>query len=285
VQVQQAPWIPIEALTKQQTGHLRAPGWVYADLRKLVAALPLADYKELPLDARGRATDESSAARMAKLSIGSTNLRLYRIVKRNYKYFKTPSPIDVNLVVIRELNPPVGVEPICWVIFTSLPVDSLAQLTRIAYFYELRWKIELFFRLLKSGYRIEESRLDNALKTAKLLVILSLASMSILKLKSSLGLPTNGNLNPDQYDRVKKATRNLDNPKMKLELRLFALIIKLGGWLGRKRDPIGPSVLMRGILQLIAIYHTIESHRSLIEELLQNPDVLNKMFGVSFNDL
>ena len=169
-------------------------------------------------------------------------------------------------------------------LFTSLLTDTLAQQALVGSYYEQRWPIEPFFRLLKSGYRIEESRLDTALKTAKLLVILSLAAMVILNLKTILGFPSHGILKPDQYRIVKKAILNLNDPNLDLELRTFALIAKLGGWLARKRDPIGPSILMRGILQLAAMCATLDSYRPLIEELRQNPDVLAKMCAVSLFD-
>jgi len=87
-----------------------------------------------------------------------------------------------------------------------------------------------------------------------------------------------------QHQLIKRAVLNPDDTKMRVELRLFALVVRLGGWLGRKRDPIGPSILMRGILQLIAIFDTLESHRSLIEEALQHPEILAEMFGIALND-
>lgn len=65
-----------------------------------------------------------------------------------------------------------------------------------------------------------------------------------------------------------------------LSLRLFALIAKTGGWLGRRRDPIGPTVLMRGLLEVLSILDTASRYGSLIEEALGNPDVLRRLFCV-----
>jgi len=43
-----------------------------------------------------------------------------------------------------------------------------------------------------------------------------------------------------QHQLIKRAVLNPDDTKMRVELRLFALVVRLGGWLGRQRDPIGP---------------------------------------------
>jgi len=43
-----------------------------------------------------------------------------------------------------------------------------------------------------------------------------------------------------QHQLIKRDILNPDDTKMRVELRLFALVVRLGGWLGRKRNPIGP---------------------------------------------
>ena len=54
-----------------------------------------------------------------------------------------------------ELNPPAGQEPVEWILLTSLPAETFAQARRIIRAYTLRWKIEEFHRILKSGCRVE----------------------------------------------------------------------------------------------------------------------------------
>lgn len=192
VQVPHDDWIPQEALATPGWGHPLKAGWDCVNLGRLVTAVPLVAYKDLPLDKKGRVTDECRAARVAHLSIGSCPVRLYRQAKRNQRYFKPPRALQLNMVVIRETDPPPGVDPLCWVLFTTLPVDTPEQLAYVGYLYELRWKIETFFRLLKTGYLLEKHRFFDAAKTAKLLVVLSLAAMTLFHLKTDLGLPEGG---------------------------------------------------------------------------------------------
>jgi len=281
VQVRNHDWIPQSALRKKQTGHPVEPGWVCVQLREIVPGIPMRPYKTLWIDADNRVTDNRNSARKVELSIGTCTVRLYRNAKRNNEHIRTPAPLLVNMVVVRELNPLANAKPLCWILFTSLPIDTHAQQDRVARLYQLRWKIETYFRLLKSGYHIEAYRLENGKKIAKLLVILSLAAMVIMNLKVSLGLPAQGSLSDEQYRMVKKAISGMDNTDLKLSLewRLFALVLKLGGWLGRRNDPIGPAKLMRGILLLLAALDVSQLHPLLLNQAARNRDRIEKMFG------
>ena len=280
VQVPQQDWIPQQAITKKQAGHPLKPGWVCVNLPRLVKAVPLHPYKELALDKRGRVCDRQRCARIAHLSIGVCPVRLYRPAKRNKRYFRTPRPVELNMVVIREINPPPGAKPLCWILFTTLPVDTDQELHYVGHLYELRWKIESFFKLLKSGYRIERHRFDSAKKTAKLLVILSLAAMTLFQLKHELNLPTGGYLNEQGYRKLKQATQQLDNPEIDLRWRLLAFIAKSGGWLARRNDPLGPTILMRGLLQVLATLHALARHGPLLQQLIENPTLLRQLICV-----
>ncbi len=280
VQTPNYDWIPDSARTKRQAGHPLQPGHVYVNVKRLIEHVPLQPYKALPVDAHNRIVDKSSAKRMARLSIGTFKARLYRSAMRDKKYFRPPNPVEVNVVVIREVAPPAGCKALCWVLLTSLPVDTFQQLAYVGHCYELRWSVEQFFRLLKSGYRILDSRLNNARKIAKNLVIITIAAMTVLHLKRQLGLPSKGRLGNEHYRRVRTALVELDNQDIDLDLRLLAFIAKTGGWLGRRRDPIGPTILMRGMLHLLAVLDTAARYGPLIEEALKNPDVLRRLLCV-----
>ena len=65
-------------------------------------------------------------------------------------------PVTVNVVLVSEVNPPPGDEPVEWLLLTSLPIDSVEQVRQIIQYYCVRWMIEVFFRVLKSGCRVEE---------------------------------------------------------------------------------------------------------------------------------
>jgi len=69
-----------------------------------------------------------------------------------------PKTLGLMLVDVRETSRPAEGEPIHWRLLTTHPVASLDEARRIIDLYRLRWRIEEFFRLLKTaGFAIEEA--------------------------------------------------------------------------------------------------------------------------------
>lgn len=66
------------------------------------------------------------------------------------------TPIDLYLAPAREENPPADVEPVEWFLLTTMPVQDAADAEQCLRWYCLRWRIEDFYRVLKSGCRIED---------------------------------------------------------------------------------------------------------------------------------
>jgi hypothetical protein len=66
----------------------------------------------------------------------------------------------VNVVYVREPYPPQGEEPIEWMLLTTLPISTMDLVRLVIQYYTVRWMIEIYFRTLKSGCRIEERRFE-----------------------------------------------------------------------------------------------------------------------------
>jgi len=238
-------------------------------LDEIIAALPMAPYRDIGLDARGHVSyGGGKPKRTAKLSIGACPVFLYRPATRGERRdVKLPAPLAVNFVVIRELNPPQGVDPLCWLLFTSLPVETFEQQGWAGALYEQRWRIEEYFKLLKSGFRIEYTHFTGPGQIAKVLVFYSLAAMALLLLKVELGIAPTGPLDKDKYAEVRHAMRHPDEPGIDPSMQLLALVLRGGGWLGRRTDPIGPTVLMRGMLQVMTMFSMVNQFSDLIGSL------------------
>jgi hypothetical protein len=91
-------------------------------------------------------------ARTAKLVLRYRRVELVRDSRRPDESEKLPATI-VHAV---ESSPPNGETPIEWFVLTTLPVDSAEQVAEILRFYSLRWRIEDWHRVLKSGCNIDE---------------------------------------------------------------------------------------------------------------------------------
>ena len=66
------------------------------------------------------------------------------------------APIDLWVVHAREEHPPAGAEPIEWFLLTTLRIAKAEEAEQCLRWYCLRWRIEDWHRVLKSGCRIED---------------------------------------------------------------------------------------------------------------------------------
>jgi hypothetical protein len=93
-----------------------------------------------------------------------------------------PGALTMNLVRITELNPPVGSEPIEWILATSLPLKNAEDAMVVVEYYMQRWKIERFHYILKSGTNAEKIQQRTYERIKPVLFIYSVISLFILTL-------------------------------------------------------------------------------------------------------
>ena len=65
----------------------------------------------------------------------------------------------VTAVLAREEEPPAGVEAVEWRLLTNREADTLEAVVELIEWYRRRWLIEIFFRIWKSGCRVESLQL------------------------------------------------------------------------------------------------------------------------------
>ena len=61
----------------------------------------------------------------------------------------------VTGILAREIDPAVGVQPIEWRLLTNEQLTTLDEVVERIEWCRKRWQIEIFFRILKSGCRVE----------------------------------------------------------------------------------------------------------------------------------
>ncbi|MER8550345.1 hypothetical protein NKH41_32785 [Mesorhizobium sp. M1169] len=92
---------------------------------------------------------------------------------------KRYSPQVVTYIHALEEDPPPGREPINWKLATNLPVGDLSAAVEKLGWYALRWKAEVFHKVMKSGCRAEEARLETPERLAKFLALIAVVSWRI----------------------------------------------------------------------------------------------------------
>lgn len=78
-------------------------------------------------------------------------------------------PLTLTVIRAQEEATPKGRERIDWKLLTDLPVTSRQGVLEMLRWYSLRWKIEVFHKILKSGCKVEESRLRTATRLVNLI--------------------------------------------------------------------------------------------------------------------
>ena len=129
--------------------------------------------REAKIDVKQSARTASRAARTAALEIRKATIQVARPVNA---YAIQPKHVTVNVVLCEETNPPDGEEPISWMLVTTLPIETDEDVQRVIRSYCIRWQIEVFFKTLKSGCRIEYRRFEAIDRVFNCLAFLSIVA-------------------------------------------------------------------------------------------------------------
>lgn len=147
--------------------------------------------------------------------------------------------IEMNVVIVQEVAAPDGVKPIRWVLLTSLPVESFEAAWEIIEFYECRWLIEEYHKVLKTGCQIEQHSLREASRLEPLIALISVIGVRLLQLKTiarhAPDQSAKGRV-PRSWLKTLKAMRPRLRKKELTVYEFFRELAKLGGFIGRKSD-------------------------------------------------
>jgi hypothetical protein len=180
------------------------------------------------------------AARTARVEVSCTAVTML-VPRQPADSLKSlaPAPIPGWVVSVHETDPPAGVDPVEWLLFTSLQVETAAEALEIIAYYEARWTIEEFHKALKTGCNIEQSQLQTAARLAPLVALLSMQAVRLIQLKAVARAepdrPTE-DLVPRRYVQTLERVRKLAPGSLSRVRDFFRTLAKLGGFLGRKGD-------------------------------------------------
>ena len=168
--------------------------------------------------------------------------------------------LDLTVIHAREEGEPEGRPAIDWKLITDLPVNSAADAVRMLQWYGMRWKIEVFHKILKSGCRAEDARLRTAERLVNLIAMFCIVSwrlfwMTMINRAAPQASPRLA-LDDDEIallDRLRPARPATGGVAASLGTYLIQ-IARLGGYLARAHDPPpGNTVMWRGWSRLMDI--------------------------------
>ncbi len=163
------------------------------------------------------------------------------------------APVAVNAILVLEEHPPEGEEAIEWLLLTSLPIDSLAAIQTVIDYYCCRWEIEIYFRVLKGGCRVEELQLETTERLEACVALYMIVAWRVLYVlmlgRKCPEMRCDVVLEEAEWKAVYQIVTHRQSPTKPPTLgEMVEMIAELGGYLGRKHDgPPGPKVLWIGL--------------------------------------
>ena len=175
--------------------------------------------------------------------------------------------LQVTAILAREEHPPEGEQPIEWRLLTNEVLVSLEQCCERIDGYRRRWLAEIFFRILKSGCRVEALQLETRERLERALAIYLIVAWRILALVT-LGqkcpeLSCEVVFAPEEWQAAWIVARRERPPSTPPTLgEMTCIVAGFGGFLGRKGDGHpGPKALWAGMQMLMAYVESIQSLR------------------------
>ena len=191
---------------------------------------------------------KSRSARIAHVEVRATTVCLRSPWRRDRKL----PDVTMNVVLVEETNPPDGSDAVQWLLVTTLPVDTHEQVQEIVCAYCVRWQIEIFFRTIKSGCRIERRlfevfrRLHNSISVY---MIVAWRIMYLCRLgRQCPDMNCEVVFEPCEWKAVYQVVSNGKLPDTPPTLNeMIRMIASLGGFIIRRKTNPGPQTLWLGL--------------------------------------
>jgi hypothetical protein len=175
------------------------------------------------------------------------------------------TPRTLQVVEVREVAPPAGTPPMVWVLLTSLPIRTRAQIKRIIGCYTQRWLIEEFHKALKSGTQMEASQLATGRAIQALCAVLSLVALRLLETKLYARAFPDAPVWPGQFapELLRLLAVKLGRPRAGWTQRtVWRGIARCGGFLARKGNgEPGWITIWRGWRSLLTMVEGVVLYR------------------------
>jgi Transposase DNA-binding/Transposase Tn5 dimerisation domain len=210
--------------------------------------------------AEDRARRQNRQSRQAEVEVRAATLTL----RAPWRAERELSPVTVNVVLVREPNPPPGEPPVEWILLTTLPIDTLEQVRTVVEYYCVRWNIEILFRTLKSGCRIERRRfedIERVLPCLAMYLIVAWRTLFVCRMgRNCPDLDCEAIFEPSEWKAVWVAIHHKQPPNKSPRLsEMVHLIAGLGGYVERKHSEPGPQTVWIGLQRMYDLAWAWES--------------------------
>ena len=193
--------------------------------------------------------------------IAACNIKIGKITilpPRSFKGDKSKvSELTTFTIQVIEDNPPKGANKLEWMLHTNIPVMNYDEAIEKINWYCLRWRIEVYFKVIKSGFNVERCRLETADRLIRYLAVISIVAWRVLWLtlvtRTSPSTSIDEFLSEDEWKILfVKFNPGSRIPKRPPSLKMAIIwVARLGGFLARKGDGSpGIIYIWRGLQKL-----------------------------------
>lgn len=191
------------------------------------------------------------AARQATLEIRAITAQ----VKPPHERSRLPS-VTYNVVLVEEVGGPGDGTDVSWLLITTLPIDTVDDILLIIDYYVARWAVEVYFRTLKTGCRVEDIQLETIHRLKNCLAFYKIIAWRVLYLtylnRTSPTLPCDVVFDESEWKSVWRVVAKQPPPEKPPTLTTFLkLLTQLGGYNNRATEaPAGPLPIWVGLRRM-----------------------------------
>lgn len=178
------------------------------------------------------------------------------------------SEVTVTALLATEIDPPSHDDALEWLLLTNLPVETPEQALEKIAWYLCRWQVEVFFKILKSGCKIERLQLEEREHLEPAITFYMIIAWRVLLL-THLGracpeMPCDVVFDAAEWKAVYLVTQRQAPPEKPPSLdAMVRMVATLGGFLDRKSDGFpGPQSLWIGLQRAADFVLALEAQRS-----------------------
>ena len=169
----------------------------------------------------------------------------------------------LQVVEVRETGAPAGVEPLHWLLLTSLSGTSWAAVQRIVGRYAARWWVAEYHKALKTGAGVEASQWERADRLESLVAVLAVVAVRLVNAKWLARARPDEPVDADVFgpEALTLLAEKFGSPPPGgwTHRTVLVAVARLGGFLARRPDgPTGWQTIWRGCQRLLWMCQGVE---------------------------
>jgi len=164
--------------------------------------------------------------------------------------------VVVNVVLVEEVDGPGDGTDVSWQLLTSLPIDTVEEVSLVVNYYRQRWAVEIFFKILKTGCHVEKLQLETTARLKNALALYEIIAWRIMFLtylnRTAPDTPCDRCFTPPEWKSVWLVTARTPPPLQPPTLAEFVVLLtRLGGYNNRAEErPPGPLPFWIGLRRM-----------------------------------